>query len=288
MKARSFSSIMLLFLFMILSVQANAGISLTEALKKGLVRATLQGSDRDSTRNFLSSYYGPCITLLVQSMSKSALSINLESGRLLETIDSTEQRMVVTRDELITLQPGKNKRIQVYAMCTQMHDRSPRKESLLALGTMAEGNLLEMTRFIGNKNYQSLAGQEAIWVITDNNDLGSIFSTNETELKELQQMASRLTGKPVPKAPHRIDYADGSVSGEIVFDNKQKESYSMFIEDEAGEVIIAFFEDKTIERPMHTTLTWKFRYKGFPKGVYYVKLITKNKNLVASRPIVVD
>jgi len=120
MNSRLSSFIWLLFLFMILSVQSNAGISLTEALKKGLVKATLQGSKRDSTRNYLSSYYGPCITLSVQSMSKSALNLNLESGRLLET------------------------------------------------------------------------------------------------------------------------------------------------------------------------LTWKFRYKGFPKGVYYVKLITKNKDLVASRPIVVD
>jgi len=288
MNYRFSSFIWLPSLFMILSVHANAGISLAEALKKGLVKATLQGSNRDSTRNFLSSYYGPCLTLSVQSMSKSTLSLTLENGRLLETNDSTEQRMVVTRDELITLQPGKNKRIQVFAMCTQMHDRSPGKESLLALGTMAEGNLLDMARFIGKKNYQSLAGQEAIWVITDNNDIGSIYSGNETELKDLQQMASKLTGKPVPKAPHRIDYADGSVSGEIVFDNKQKESYTLFIEDEAGELIIAFFEDRIIERPMYTTLSWRFRYKGFPKGIYYVKLVTKNKDLVASRPIVVD
>ncbi len=262
-------------------------ISIAEASKKGLIQVQLSGNNKDSNR-FISGYYGPCLLMQVENKGRNTLHLELENGRFLETADTNEQRMIVTQQELITLLPGKKKEIQVYAMCTQMHDRSPGEESLLAFGKMADGSLLELTRFIGKNHYQGLAGQEAIWVITDNNDLGSIYSGDDKEFNQLQQLVSKLTGKKIPPAPHRIEYAEGMVSGEIVFENKGKETYSFSMENEAGEIIGRFFEDKTIERPMVTTLNWRFRFKGFPKGVYYVKLKDSHQLVVASRPVVIN
>jgi hypothetical protein len=78
------------------------------------------------------------------------------------------------------------------------------------------------------------------------------------------------------------------VSGEIVFENKQHETYAVYMVDESGAKIGTFFENKTIHQPTITTLTWRFRFKGFPKGVYYVKLFNSKNEIVVSRPMVID
>ena len=57
--------------------------------------------------------------------------------------------------------------------------------------------------------------------------------------------------------------------------------------NEAGEVIVTFFEEKPIDRPLHTTLNWRFRYQGFPKGMYYVKLVNKKQEIISNRPVIV-
>jgi hypothetical protein len=283
------SVVVSVFILFFLTNKSDAGtISLQEAITKKLVKAVISGSIPDTANKYYSPYYGSCLSLKLQNLGRNNLSIELENGRFLETADTTEQRMIVTQQEMISLLPGHKKSIRVYAMCTQMHDKSPCSHSLLALGSMASGNLLQLTRFIGSSKFQNQAAQEAIWVITDNNDIANIYSEDENEFRQLQQFVAKLTGNPVPTFQQRIEYADGSVSGEIVFENKKRESYTMFIANEAGEAIVTFFEDKTIERPMQTTLTWRFRYKGFQKGIYYVKLVRADKEVIANRPVVVN
>lgn len=273
---------------LITPVIRGEGLTLSDAIKKGLVKAVITGNSHDSIKNYSSSYYGPCLLLNLQSSAKTTLNLRIESGRFLETADTSEQRMMITRDELIALQPFKKKSMSLYVMCTQMHDQSPGNESVLTLGKMAEGNLLTMAQFIGKNNFQSQAAQQAIWVITDNNDPGSIFSDNTNEMNQLQQLVCTLTGKIPPPAPHSIFYSSGMVSGEIVFENMRHETYSFVMLNEAGEKIGTFFENRIIDKPIVTTLTWRFRFNGFPKGVYYVKLLNSKKEIVVTRPVVID
>lgn len=263
-------------------------ISLSDAISKGLVKAAITAKSPDSSSNFASSYYGPCLQLDLFSLTNTTLSLRLEAGRFMETADTNEQRMILTQEELIVLQPRREKGIRLFAMCTQMHDHSPGTESALTLNSMADGNLLTMARFISKNKFQSLAAQEAIWVITDNNDIGSIYSVNTEEMNALQSLVCKLTGKLPPPAPHSIFYASGMVSGEIVFENKQKETYSFLMMNETGEKIGTFFEGKTIDKPIVTTLTWRFRFNGFPKGIYYVKLLDSKNKEVVSRPVVIN
>lgn len=278
-----------LFLSLILgSLQLfSSPISLQDALSKKLVTATLRGKNQDSTPGYVSSHFGPCIELQIKNLSKTSLSIQLENGRFLETLDTNEQRMIITQQELISLLPNKQKSVTIYAMCTQMHDHSPGRESLLAMGPMATGNLLELTGFLQKNRFQGQAAQEAIWVITDRNSPANIYSDDTLQMKKLQQLVCKLTGQTMPKAAQKIEYAEGMVSGEIVFDNKVPDSYTMKLYNETGEVIVTFFEDKPIERPLHTTLNWRFRYQGFPKGMYYVKLVNKKQEIISNRPVIV-
>ncbi len=281
-------ALFLLFFILVVPFAKGAEISLTYAISKGYVKASITGRTDDTARGYLGSYYGPCMRLDLQNIAKTPLTLRIESGRFLETADTGEQRMMITQEELITLLPGKKKSMNLYAMCTEMHDASPGRESLLALGKMADGNLLALAQFIGQNHFQSQAAQQAVWAITDDNDLGSIFSDNADEMNKLQLFVSKLTGKLPPPAPYSIFYSSGMVSGEIVFENKQRETYSFYMVSESGGKIGTFFENKTIIQPMQTTLTWRFRFKGFPKGVYYVKLFNSKNEVVVTRPMVIN
>lgn len=266
----------------------GAELSLFDAIHKGLVKVVIQGNPTDTSKRFVSRYYGLCLLINLQSTAKTTLNLRIESGRFLDTADTNEQRMMVTRDELIVLLPARKKSLRLYAMCTQMHDHSPGDESLLALGAMADGNLLTLAQFLGKNNFQSQAAQQAVWVITDNNDPGSIYSDNANEMNQLQQLVCKLTGKFPPPAPHSIFYSSGMVSGEIVFKNTQPESYSFVMMDEAGKIIGTFFKEKTIGMTIVTTLNWRFRFNKFPNGVYYVKLLNSKNEAVVSRPVLIE
>lgn len=278
----------LIFLLFIGIAGKAAEITLAEAIHKGFVKAILTGNPGDSSKVLLSSYYGPCLRLNLQSQAKTTLNLRIECGRFLATADTNEQRMMITHDEMITLRPAGKISMNLYAMCTQMHDHAPDKESLLVLGGLAEGNLLTVARFIGKNNFQSQAAQQAVWVITDDNEVGNIYSENTDEMNQLQKLICELTGKRRPVASHSIVYSSGMVSGEIVFENKHHETYSFVMMDEAGGRIGTFFENKTIDKPTVTTLTWRFRFKGFEKGVYYVKLIDSGNKVVVTRPVVIN
>lgn len=285
----SFSKALSMFILLIICTNTKgAELSLAEAINKGQVKALIAARTDDTAKDFLSSYFGPCLRVDLHNLTKTRIQILIESGRFVEPSDSTEQRMMFTHDELITLEPGKKKSLNTYAMCTQMHDAAPGKESLLALGNMADGNLLSLAQFISKNNIQSQAAQQAIWVITDNNGLGSIYSQNTYEMNKLLSIVSKLTGKLPPPVPNSIFYSSGLVSGEIVFENKQRETYSFYMVNEKGEKIGTFFENKLLTQPMVTTLTWRFRFKGFPKGVYYVNLFNSRNEVVVSRPMVID
>lgn len=274
---------------LLVAYQGFAGpISISNAMRQGWVKTKITGRSHDSLSADFSSYYGSCLLLDIKNISNKALSLELENGRFLETLDTNEQRMIVTRQELISLLPGKRKLIPVYAMCTQMHDHSPGEGSLLAMGPMAEGKLLQLTNFIGKNNYQDNCAQQAIWAVTDGNSLENLYSENQQELKSLQQFVSTLLGIPMPKETQRIEYAEGIVSGEIVFWNKKPDFYTMILENEAGDTNVSFFENKPIDQPIRTTLRWKFKYTGFPKGVYYVRLLTKNKEIISYRPVIIQ
>lgn len=281
-------SISILILLLSAISAFSTEISLTDAINRKLVTVSIAGNDYSTTGDAGSSYYGGCLLMTIENRSKTLLKIHIEAGLLFSSSDTLEQRMMLTREEMLALAPAKKHEQQLFAMCTQMHHQSPGSDSHFSPGKLAEGNLLAVARFLSENNYQSQAAQQAVWVVSDNNDPGSIYSENQQETARLQEFVCKLTGKKIPPAPHRIHYTSGMVEGEIVFENKNRETYSFVMQNENGETIGIFFENKTIPITVLTTLTWRFRFNGFEGGVYYVKLLNSKKEAVVTRPVVIN
>lgn len=172
-------------------------LTLTEALQKKLVSVKINGAGSDSGGTLTSSHYGPCIRLAMTNQSSTSLQLKLDYGFRLEPIDSSYQTMIVTRTLTAKLSPGQQKDHPIYAMCGEALDRSPSLTVWFALGKRATGHLLGLTEYIQRKNYQNSTAQEAVWCLTDNKHLHSIYSDDTAMMYDLRRWVARAKGLPV-------------------------------------------------------------------------------------------
>lgn len=260
--------------------------TLKDAVDKKLISCSFGTASRD-TNVWRPSYYDKCMNVRIQNLSKSYFTVSLETGFFIQPEDSGYQRMIITQDELISMAPSKKVSRDLYAMCTQMSNHGPIDEMKYALASKAEGSLLGLVQLINTKHYQSDAAQNAVWVLTDGSSIGNIYSDNAAELKDLQNFVTKATGLIVPKEPNVIKYNSGVVNGTIYWESLEKQTLSLFLMRQDSTLEYAFFEKKVFNAAQQT-LNWKFTYKGFPAGVYYVMLIDDKQKIISKRPFIVN
>lgn len=192
--------LLLLLLVPGVSCRAEGVYKLSEALQKKLVTVSLSGAKSDTAfKGESSSHYGPCMQLEVSNASADNLTLNLEYGYKLVPDDSSLQTMIVTQTLIVKLPPRQKKNYRVYAMCSEAHDGGPTPGSNFVLRTRATGHLLGLTELLNRKKYQGNAAQNAVWCLTDNYDIQSIFSTDTTMMYELRRFVAKAKGKGAEK-----------------------------------------------------------------------------------------
>jgi hypothetical protein len=208
----------------------------------------------------------------------------VEAGRFMMPDDSTLQRMMVTHQELITLNKSQSVTKELYAMCSEMHDGAPRVETTFSVGKKAEGNLLALAKYISDNDYQSMAAQSAIWCLTDNNDPGDIYSENTVQMKNLRDFVFKTTGKKVSSSGQYMKYEKGKVSGQLEFELKQDKVMSMNLYDESGKLIRSSFKNFNYPWGINT-ISYEFEYFNIPAGNYYLKLVDSKGDVFLSKLI---
>ena len=266
----------LLVIVLMVSVLYSNAISLKDAIKQNLISVTIKSNPGEN------SHYGKCISLDINNKTSKNLKIDLLPGMFLIPEDSNKQQMMVAEEMLIALNPAASKKLTINAFCTQMSKSSPIEDLEFKAGKMAKGHLLELVKLIIKNKFFSSASQNAIWCITDNNDLYSINSDDENENKILREFVSEATGKPLNavyyKAP-RSSREEVTFRDTIVFSNRDGGIYSLIMLSEDGEEMIEYYKDRNIRPNYKTTQTFSLTYSGFPVGKYYFRL-TKNKTEV--------
>lgn len=224
---------------------AETTYKLEEATRKKLVSINLTGATADTAyHGESSSHYGPCIALELANAGNTELNLSLDYGYRLVPDDSSLQTMMVTKTLFAKLLPKQKKSYRVFAMCTEAHDGGPGADSRFALRNRASGNLLALAELINRKNYQSDAAQNAVWCLTNDYDLQTIFSTDTTMMYTLRRFVANAkglapgsiynTGEDMETAmePVRISRARTTYSGSL--------SYSF---SRSSKVLIALFDE---------------------------------------------
>lgn len=254
-----------------LPVFSNTVLSIEEAAKKGLVKLSIKGTG---------GYTGNIIEMKVQNLTSKKLDLKVEAGRRLDSKKDDEQDILVTQAQEFFVNAGQQKTLNIFGMCCQAHNNSPVNKSVYSIGKLADSSLIKLALFIDkNKYYTNYSAQQSVWVVSDDNSIGSINDDDKEIKNDLRNFVSKLTGKVIP--PYDINYqrgADGSAIGrassiEGIFEYSLPAAChaSMAIYNERGEVVQVIFENLQSDRGNYNHY-YTFRTRGLPEGTYYARV----------------
>ncbi len=250
---------------------ANVVLSVEDAAKKGLIKLHIKSKG---------GYTGEVIEMKVQNLTNKALDLKVEAGRRLDSKQQDEQDILVTKEQEFFVKANQVKSLNISGMCCQAHNSAPSVKHEYLVGKLADSSLIKLAMFIDkNKYYSNYSAQQAVWVVSDNNSIGSIDDGNKEIKNNLRTFVSKLTGKVIP--PYDINYdsgSDGSVLGRAVsIDGVFEYSLpvachsTLAIYNEKGEIVQIIFEHLQSDKGAYKHY-YTFRTRNLPQGIYYARV----------------
>ena len=233
MKSKIF---LFLFLLPFSSLLAQQTYSIDDAIRKNLVSVIITGVKSDLSKSEGSTHYKDCLMAQIVNKTNAALVIDFETGRLLPSFDTSVQTMLLTNRAKVLVQPGKSRKVRLFAMCSQKHKGAPNEKKSFRIGTMAHDGLVALAKFIEKKGYQNQTGQNAVWAITDNNDITDMSkgSIMEKELFAFVQKVKNIG--TIPNQTFKVQF---------IKDFNQQGFISVKVFNDKGIMVKTLAQDKT-------------------------------------------
>ncbi|MCX6296793.1 MAG: hypothetical protein NTX97_12170 [Bacteroidetes bacterium] len=252
-------------------VFANVIFSVEDAAKKGFVKLSIKSKG---------GYTGEVIEMKIQNLTNRKINLKLEAGRRLDSKHQNEQDILVTKQQEFFVDANQPKIINVCGMCCQANNSAPTSKFEYSVGNLADSNLIKMAMFIDkNKYYTNYSAQQSVWVISDDNSLGSIDDGDSEIKNKLRTFVSKLTGKTIP--PYEINYKSGndgsamgravSIDGVFNYTLPMTCHASMAIYNEHGDIVQIIFENLQSDKGEYNHF-YTFRTKNLPQGIYYARV----------------
>lgn len=269
----------LAFLFFCSRILPAQAIPLGDAIKKGYLTLTAAGAGGHS---------GECLKLKLENKTRKKLDIAIPAGQIFEAGDSSLQNLMVAREEMLAIEPGRNRIARVFGFCVEAGDGSPGADSDFSLGKMAEGHLLKLAQHLSENNlHQNPSAQFAVWAVSDEERLEGVGDPG------LTKFVADLLGKPMPE--YHIQYQqppqDRLLPGQpanwreamamdglfyYTLDRDQKVNFGLY--NEAGELVHTLFKNRVQKKGYHK-FRFEFEIRGLPKGKYFARMTSGGRML---------
>ncbi len=147
-------------------------VSLKEAIENKLVKTAITGSY--NPKNYYrfddgnGVHYGRCMDVILESQLDTFIVLKLDAGYSFIPEDSSFQTMYVTKTQEFPLYPNSTIPFSTYAMCGEIHDRSPIYGVSYSLGVMADSVLQRTIAVIEREYLQNMIGQHMLWAVANN------------------------------------------------------------------------------------------------------------------------
>ena len=222
------------------------------------------------------------------STSQTDIVLNLENGYQLVPIDTYVQTMMITHAVSIKLHPGEHRKEALFAMCTEASDAGPNAKEHFCLGKRATGNLLALAGLIDRKNYQNDAAQNAVWCLTDNHDLFSVYSADTAMMYDLRRFVAKAKGIELTKIyqpyiqPAAEENGEQSIamrteySGTFSYSLSRSSTVTLALYD-ANNRIKKMFVNNESQRPGMYTYEYQVSMTGADNDRYYLRMYKDGK-----------
>lgn len=268
--------ILFVIILMCQPLGATNHFSIEEAIDEGLIKLSIKGKG---------GYLGKVIQMEIKNLTTKKLDIHLESGRVLDSQKNSEQDIVITQPQNISLSANQAKILNIFGMCAQAHNGAPSENSDYSIGSLADSNLVKLVTFIDENNYHTnRTAQQAVWTITNNKSLASISSGKDEDISIFKNLVSAITGRPIPsynityRQQNRSDLMGRVAKVEGVFDYTLDRNChaTLAIYDSQGTLVQLIFKDIAHQKGKYN-LYYTFRTLKLPPGNYIAKMYTDNQ-----------
>jgi hypothetical protein len=161
-------------LFLTIQSFGQSRILINDASEKKIIDYRIVGTwDSYDKQEYLDAdgqYFGKCMTIKLHSRIDSAVFIFIDNGIMLMCDDTATQDMIITKPIYVHLKARQYKTVQLYAMCSEIHDGMPHKHIAYKVGSIADNNLVSIAKTIDEMFMNNIAGQGAVWAYTDKAD----------------------------------------------------------------------------------------------------------------------
>ncbi|MDB5257399.1 MAG: hypothetical protein JWM14_2094 [Chitinophagaceae bacterium] len=246
-------------------------IALATYLKEGKVRAKLMS---------LGGHSENCMSIELKNLSKDTVFLFLEPGRRLLASDTTMQDILIVKKEEVLLTPLASKKINGYGFCCESTNRSPKTGTSYAIGHMAPAFWVKVAEFISNNKFPSEALQSAVWVMSNDHDITSVYAQDEDAVRPLRKLLGEVKGVAVPwysktyeKDTDRVfSGKENYILGKIPYKLKNNAIVSIVVRDKWGTIAKTLVEEAA-KGPGPQEYELELNVKGWGKGEYVITIM---------------
>lgn len=172
-------------------------LSIEDAVKRNMILCVIESKG---------GHTGNCVDMNVKNLTSTKLIVKLESGRNLVSLDTNSQDILVVKEELFVLNPSQNQQKEIFGFCSESHKSEPHKSELFTIGEMKDKNIIKLTQYLAANKYPISAMQDAIWTMTNDRPIASIFHNNRDSIENLQEFVAQFTKTMSPW--YSIEYTE--------------------------------------------------------------------------------
>lgn len=236
----------------------------------------------------LGKYQGFCIKMGLKNMTKDSLTILIEAGRRLNSLDDKNQDILLVQEQFVALKNAEEKYVDVKGYCCQAANRCPPKDAKYDVNKLADSNLVRVARYLNACKYDAGIEQSAIWAVSDNKSVANIASANDTTFLPLRQIVANLKGEVLPWytiISNNHLYASGAIEvfplllkGKMKYSNQKEDYGTLCVTNEKG-VLVGMVKSQWLKALDNQEYDLRLPIKGFEKGKYVVELKTAERQL---------
>ena len=217
---------------------ATTTILLQDAMEQRQILATFSGSTG-------STHYLKPLSASIRNLKNQQISIVIPAGYHFKSEDSTVQDIITTQEELLVLKPKEVLDVNISGMCIQHYNGAPNGEDVFKLAGFANPKLKKLALFLDEKNIQDFKGQQAMWVVSDGEELRYIVGIGSTSERELIDLVANITNQPtLTEAQYKAFKSDvvqpvykSELRGKFAFKFNMKVPIHIALFDENGIVL---------------------------------------------------
>ena len=163
-------------------------ISLTKAVKKGLISANFQYTSGGQHKRILGS---------LRNNTRKAYKVDIEPGTLFQAAKTEWQNHVVTKREQIILLPKSDTIIRLTAFCYERGDGGPKYGSAFKLLYKSNEKGKVLCQLLDSLNDISYSAQTAIWQFYAGGTPDRIYGEDAAQVMLLRNYVGSALGMPV-------------------------------------------------------------------------------------------